>query len=301
MAADDAMGFWLRQAGRVPLLTPAEEVHLGSMVRAWQDHPAGPDAAPAAIRRRGMRARERIVSANLRLVVAITMKTKAGARGRLAEVDVPDMLQAGAIGLMRGAERFDPARGYKFSTFGYWWIRQGISRWIVSSSRMIYVPHQLSDRLGKLGKLGDRLTAELGRSPTVAELAAELGMDPGDLERLLTISSAPLSLDGPATSAADDMGPLASIVGAAPEPEPDPAVVELRARLAQLEPHIAGLVADCWGLDGAPCRIGAAAKRAGLSIRKAKAALIAAEDALGVQRPPSPPVGQLSLFSSPAS
>ena len=181
--ADDAIGFWLQQAGRIPLLTAAEELHLGTIVRAWQDHPAGPDDAPAAIRRRGVRARDRIVQANLRLVVSITMRIRAGARGRLLEADVPDMLQAGSIGLMRGAERFDPVRGYKFSTFGYWWIRQGISRWVVQSSRQIYIPHPFSDKLSRLGKLGDQLTARLGRSPTVAELAEELGMACAEIGR----------------------------------------------------------------------------------------------------------------------
>lgn len=291
MASDDALGFWLQQAGRVPLLTAAEELHLGTLVRAWQDHPAGIDEAPAGVKRRGARARDRIVNANLRLVVAVTMRVRAGCRGRVGESDLPDMLQAGAIGLIRGAERFDPARGYKFSTFGYWWIRQGISRWLVSSSRLIYIPHNFSDRLGKLGRLGEELALRLGRGPSLAELAGELGMASDDLQQLLTVAGPCLSLDAPPSSTADqhDRGTLGSIV-AAQAPEPDPQVQALRERLALLPPHIAGLVADCWGLDGTPIRIGAAARRAGLTINQAKAALLAAERELRGEVPPPPPL-----------
>ena len=286
--ADDAIGFWLQQAGRIPLLTAAEELHLGTIVRAWQDHPAGPDAAPAAIRRRGVRARDRIVQANLRLVVSITMRIRAGARGRLLEADVPDMLQAGSIGLMRGAERFDPVRGYKFSTFGYWWIRQGISRWVVQSSRQIYIPHPFSDKLSRLGKLGDQLTARLGRSPTVAELAEELGMACADLEALLRVAAPCLSLDAPARNKQhDDAGPLGAIVATDP-PEDAPQSLALRARLARLPPHIAGLVADYWGLNGAPLLIGAAAERAGLTVPRAKQMLRQVVEDLRAEMAPPP-------------
>ena len=126
LAMTDAASHWLQQAGRVPLLTAAEEVHLGTMVQEWQQWPAGPAAAPAAVRRRGLRARERMVAANLRLVVSIASKYRTG--GERAGLALEDLLQEGAIGLQRGAEKFDPAKGYKFSTYAYWWIRQAIGR-----------------------------------------------------------------------------------------------------------------------------------------------------------------------------
>jgi RNA polymerase sigma factor (sigma-70 family) len=124
----DAVGHWLNAAGRVPLLTAAEEVHLSQAIRKWQDWEGGPDAAPAQVQRRGLRARERMVAANLRLVVSVANKY----RGRITARHqcMSDAFQEGAIGLQRGAEKFDSSKGYKFSTYGYWWIRQAITRWI---------------------------------------------------------------------------------------------------------------------------------------------------------------------------
>jgi RNA polymerase sigma factor (sigma-70 family) len=109
----------MNAAGRQPLLTPAEELHLGALVRAWQDHEDGPAAAPVTIRRRGIRARNRFVSANLRLVVNVAQKYGGAAC-------LEDRLQAGTVGLIRGAEKFDPTRGYKFSTYAFTWIRQSL-------------------------------------------------------------------------------------------------------------------------------------------------------------------------------
>ena len=118
------MSDYLRMIGRFPLLTAAEEITLATAVQDWKTHPNGPDACPKPIRRRGIRARERMTSANLRLVVSVAKKqTSNGAQFGLSLLD---LIQEGSIGLMRGVEKFDPARGYKLSTYAYWWIRQGI-------------------------------------------------------------------------------------------------------------------------------------------------------------------------------
>ena len=142
--ASDAVGHWLEGAGRFPLLGPAEEVHLGGLVRAWQDHPAGPAGAPPAIRRQGLRARDRIVRCNLRLVAHIT--DRARRRGGVRLLELEDALQVGAIGLQRAAERFDPARGYKFSTYAFWWIRQSIARESEVVGSTIRLPSGLAAR-----------------------------------------------------------------------------------------------------------------------------------------------------------
>lgn len=140
----DSVGAWLAAAGRLPMLTPAEEVHLGAMIRRWQDWPDGPDAAPAPVRRRGLKARDRMVSANLRLVVSVAGKYRQRITAR--HQCLTDALQEGAIGLQRGAEKFDAARGYKFSTYAYWWIRQALQRWL-DSVDLIRLPINVSEKL----------------------------------------------------------------------------------------------------------------------------------------------------------
>ena len=140
----DAVGAWLAAAGRVPLLTAAEEVHLGTAIRLWMDWPAGPDLAPAPVRRRGLRARDRMVEANLRLVVNVANKYRARITAR--RQCLSDAYQEGTIGLQRGAEKFDPAMGYKFSTYAYWWIRQAIQRWL-DQLDLIRLPVNVNEKL----------------------------------------------------------------------------------------------------------------------------------------------------------
>jgi len=187
----DSVGLWLAAAGRVPLLTPAEEVHLGAMVREWQDWPDGPDLAPAPVRRRGRRARDRMVAANLRLVVNVAGKYRQRIAAR--HQCMTDAFQEGAIGLQRGAEKFDAARGYKFSTYAYFWIRQGIQRW-VDSVDLIRLPVNVSEKLRspELDLSDPRMAAAVaakrlssidlpigeGGGNTVADMIAEPAEDP---------------------------------------------------------------------------------------------------------------------------
>ena len=128
---DSAVAFWLEAAGRHPRLTPAEVLHLGGLVRRWQGHgpwvdgdgtphEGGPDDAPPAITRRGLRARDRMVTGNLRLVASYLKKHRR-------DGPLIDQLQNGALGLARAAEKFDPSKGYAFSTYAYWWIRQAVT------------------------------------------------------------------------------------------------------------------------------------------------------------------------------
>jgi RNA polymerase sigma factor (sigma-70 family) len=160
---NDAISGWLEGASRHPLLTHREELELGRMVRAWMDHPGGPDAAPAQVRRRGQRARTRMIAGNLRLVVAVSKRYQPAIRSKGLALE--DALQEGVIGLARGVEKYDPARGYKFSTFGYWWIRQGIARW-VHTTGLVRTPQHAAERLVKL---------------SVAEIAA---LPPGERQML---------------------------------------------------------------------------------------------------------------------
>ena len=169
----------LRLPGRVPMLTPAEELHLGAIVRAWQDWEGGPDQAPAGVRRRGLRARDRMVAANLRLVVSVAKKYgRAVERRRLS---MQDCLQEATIGLVRAAELFEPAKGYKFSTYAYWWIRQALTRWL-SSSDVIRIPVHLRERINR------------GDDPSGDErlTAAAAVLNPTSLDRLVGDGVTPL-------------------------------------------------------------------------------------------------------------
>ena len=162
----DAVGAWLDAAGRVPLLTHREEIELGRLVREWFDWPGGPDAAPAAVRRRGLRARDRMTRGNLRLVVSVARKYQRYAAMRAVEFE--DLLQAGAIGLQRGVEKFDPAKGYKLSTYAYCWIRQALPREIWRGGA-IKIPQGVGEKLQRLRaqdlaalSAADRATLEAG-------------------------------------------------------------------------------------------------------------------------------------------
>lgn len=208
--SQDSVSRWLEAAGRVPLLTPAEELHLGSLIRAWQDHPAGPADAPAAIRRRGLKARDRMVSGNLRLCIAVASKGHHG-------LTMEDSLQVAAIGLQRAAERFDPARGYKFSTFAYWWIRQAISREAIASSRLIRIPSSYGTLPGQIHRAARDLSAELGRQPTPAELAERLGIRESELRLFIERTATPASLDQ--RVGAGERSALVDVLPAEGEPE----------------------------------------------------------------------------------
>jgi len=164
----DSAGEWMNAAGRYPLLTPAEELHLGAMVQTWQQWPGCPDQAPAPVQRRGRRARDRMTTANLRLVVAVARKYQR--YGAMRAVEFDDLLQAGAIGLQRGIEKFDPAKGYKLSTYAYWWIRQALPREIWRGGA-IKIPQGVGEKLQRLRaqelaelSAADRATLEECRS-----------------------------------------------------------------------------------------------------------------------------------------
>jgi RNA polymerase sigma factor (sigma-70 family) len=177
LAMTDATSQWLHQAGRIPLLTPDEEISLGAAVREWLDNPAGPAAAPAAVKRRGLRARNRMVAANLRLVVSIASKYRTG--GERVGLDLADLLQEGAIGLARGVEKFDPTRGYKFSTYAYWWIRQAIGR-AVDAGGAIKLPGGAAGRLRRVladDGMQDLKTSERERLEAVAAAQVVSSLD----------------------------------------------------------------------------------------------------------------------------
>ncbi len=171
---DDSVGLFLREMARYPLLTQAQEVELAREIAK-----GGPQAEIA---------KRRLVRSNLRLVVSIAKKYLN--RG----VPFLDLIQEGAMGLMRAAEKFDYERGYKFSTYAYWWIRQGITRAIASQSRTVRLPVHMVEKLNQVRKARQSLSQKLGRKPTKQEIARELDIDEDKLEHVLDVSQGTLSL-----------------------------------------------------------------------------------------------------------
>ncbi len=197
----DSIGWYLSTIGRVPLLTPAEEIELAHHVQAGKKLQALVDGELTARQKRqlrmGQRARDRMMAANLRLVVSVAKKYQNQG------LELLDLVQEGAIGLERAVDKFDPAMGYKFSTYAYWWIRQGMTRAIDNSARTIRLPIHISEKLSKMRRITRELSHRLGRQPNRLELAHAMGMRPEELEELMTQSAPCASLDAHARGEED--------------------------------------------------------------------------------------------------
>jgi RNA polymerase primary sigma factor len=197
----DSIGWYLGTIGRVPLLTAAEEIELAHHVQAGKQLLSleTEQRTPQQNRRirMGQRARDRMMAANLRLVVSVAKKYQNQG------LELLDLVQEGAIGLERAVDKFDPAMGYKFSTYAYWWIRQGMTRAIDNSARTIRLPIHISEKLSKMRRISRELSHRLGRQPNRLELAHALGTTPDELEELLAQTAPCASLDAHARGEED--------------------------------------------------------------------------------------------------
>ena len=177
---DDSVRLWLREIGRTPLLTSAEEIRLAKKIEDRERDPEGSDEAKRIL-----------TQANLRLVVSIAKKYSG--RGMAFQ----DLIQEGNIGLIRAVEKFNHNKGFKFSTYATWWIRQAITRAIADQGRTIRIPVHMVETINRLVKTQGQLTQRLGRDPTPEEIGAELDLAPDRVLEIQRIAPEPLSLETP--------------------------------------------------------------------------------------------------------
>ncbi len=202
VAIDDPVKVYLKEIGRVPLLTPEEEVNLALTIKAGSEAKEKYDADPDALSeeekaaclkaiKKGVAARKRLSEANLRLVVSIA-KRYVG-RG----MQFLDLIQEGNLGLIKAVEKFDHTKGFKFSTYATWWIRQAITRAIADQARTIRIPVHMVETINKVKKVNSQLLHEQGKEPTAEEIAERLEMSVDKVREIMRVAQEPVSLETP--------------------------------------------------------------------------------------------------------
>jgi RNA polymerase nonessential primary-like sigma factor len=208
----DMVRTYLHEIGRVPMLTHEQEIIFGKQVQKMMElqgereklaaqlgheptnaeFAASVELTEVALKQlldRGRHAKQRMIEANLRLVVSIAKKYQK------RNLEFLDLIQEGSLGLERGVEKFDPMRGYKFSTYAYWWIRQAITRAIAQQSRTIRLPIHITEKLNRIKRTQRELAQTLGRSPNANEVAEALELTAEEIREYLVLSRQPVSLD----------------------------------------------------------------------------------------------------------
>jgi RNA polymerase primary sigma factor len=274
-SSDDTVGMYLKEMSRVPLLKAEEEFEIAIRIEAGRKAKADLLRTPGrkrileqqrleALVQDGIMAREHIIKANTRLVVSIA-KHYMG-RG----VPFLDLIQEGNLGLMKAVEKYDVHKGFRFSTYATWWIRQTISRAIADQARTIRLPVHMSDRIRRTYKATHALEQRLGRVPTPEELAAELGLDLQKVQWILQVSWLPLSLESPVGD--DEESELGMFIEDEMTPTPIQSVYQTMLKekidevLGTLTPREARILRMRFGLDtGVPYTLEEVGEKFGLT------------------------------------
>jgi RNA polymerase primary sigma factor len=191
----DSIKDYLNSIAKYPLLTPQQEIQLGRRVQRLRELQSLGRALTNAEQREvrsGERARQRFIQSNLQLVVHVARRYD---KRNNKTMELLDLIQEGNIGLARAVELFDPSRGYKFSTYAYWWIRQGITRALISSDAIIRLPIGVHETMYKINRTIQDLSHQLGHQPSITRVAEEINMDPSELSNLLRQTYTVTSID----------------------------------------------------------------------------------------------------------
>ncbi|MGL4621820.1 MAG: RNA polymerase sigma factor, RpoD/SigA family [Chroococcidiopsis sp.] len=265
----DIVRSYLKEIGRAPLLTPEQEIFYGTQIQAMMSLLAIKETLTQQIQReptlqewalqadksefelsetlqRGQRAKHKTIEANLRLVVAIAKKYQK--RG----LELMDLIQEGNVGLQRAVEKFDPTRGCRLSTYTHWWIRQAITRAIAQKSRTIRLPSYITEKLNKIKKAQRQLSQQIGRTPTLAEVATQVNLPAVKVQQYLKWMQRPISLNLLVGEEQDsELAKLLEDSGITPEEYALQSAVsgELQLLLAQLKPRHRQILVMRFGLE----------------------------------------------------
>ena len=292
---DDTIGLYIKEASRIPLLTSDEELELAQRIELGRMAREEIVQGNVSQRRReelqmliedGWMAREHLIVANSRLVISVAKKYMG--RG----VPFLDLIQEGNIGLMRAAKKFDYHRGYKFSTYATWWIRQAVTRALSDQSRTIRVPVHMGDQISRMLRVQHQLKQELSRDPTVDELAISLDVSPKKVEHMIQVARRPISLQMPIGDEEDDV--LGDFIEDQETPAPDETASQnllreqLEGILEMLPPREARILQLRYGLvDGQVLTLNEVGRKMGVTrerVRQIEAQALNRLRRYGIQR-----------------